>query len=226
MARVRAATAQARRLPAFSAPRSPLSAPRSPLPASSAALLARFSDELTALGGTFSIVRADQAAQAILAILEEKNAARLLAWSPESLPAPGLYEILRRAGITVFGPMVSGNDGEAGLADRAAAEVGLTGCEAALAETGSLVMRAAPGRGRLASLLPPVHIALLRPEQIFPSLQAYLLHTRQNGATGALFGESSNLTLITGPSRTADIEMTLTIGVHGPGELRVLCLTD
>ncbi|MBI4771707.1 MAG: LUD domain-containing protein [Chloroflexi bacterium] len=91
-------------------------------------------------------------------------------------------------------------------------------------------MRAGPGRGRLASLLPPVHIALVRPEQFFPSLAAFLAHHRppecRYRGLAALFREPSSLTVISGPSRTADIEMTLTIGVHGPGELHVLCIRD
>jgi L-lactate dehydrogenase complex protein LldG len=73
-----------------------------------------------------------------------------------------------------------------------------------------------PGRGRLASLLPPVHIALLPGQKLYPSLPAFLAANPTATKTG------SNLVLITGASRTADIEMTLSIGVHGPGEIHVI----
>ena len=186
----------------------------------------RFGEELTALGGTFAIVNSERLPQAVLDILAGRNARRLLTWLPEALPWPGLYDRLKREGFALFGPMVpaAGPERESNLAERATAEAGLTGCEAALAETGSLVVRSGPGQGRLASLIAPVHIALVRPEQFFPSFEAFLEHHRRAGSFEALFKDSSSLTLITGPSRTADIEMTLTIGVHGPAEVHVLCI--
>jgi L-lactate dehydrogenase complex protein LldG len=64
--------------------------------------------------------------------------------------------------------------------------------------------------------LPEIHIAILHEGDIFENLSQAIKHVDIKGAPAAI--------LITGPSRTADIEMTLTIGVHGPGELFVLCL--
>jgi L-lactate dehydrogenase complex protein LldG len=72
------------------------------------------------------------------------------------------------------------------------------------------------GRGRLASLLPPVHIAIARAPTIYYSLEHLL------AAEPALGSAGSNFVAISGPSRTADIEMTLTRGVHGPGEVHVI----
>lgn len=83
-----------------------------------------------------------------------------------------------------------------------------------LADTGSILVTDGEGGPLTASLLPGLHIALLRRADILPSLAQAL--PRVTGTRAAVF--------ITGPSRTADIEMTLTIGVHGPGELFVfLC---
>ncbi len=102
------------------------------------------------------------------------------------------------------------------LAELDDVRVGVTGALAGLADTGSLAMVSGPGRGRMASLLPPVHVAVIRATQILPSYAALLAMHPDVAASG------SNLVLITGPSRTADIEMTLTRGVHGPGQVHVV----
>lgn len=102
------------------------------------------------------------------------------------------------------------------------ADLGLTGVEYAIASSGTLVMAASPDHPRSASLLPPVHVAVVRQSQLLPDLAALADKLRQD------FPErpSSGLALITGPSRTADIEQTLSIGVHGPGELHVVMIDD
>jgi L-lactate dehydrogenase complex protein LldG len=73
-----------------------------------------------------------------------------------------------------------------------------------------------PGRPLTASLLPEVHIAILWEQDVCENLSQVLQREDVRQAPAAV--------LVTGPSRTADIEMTLTIGVHGPGELHVLCI--
>lgn len=103
----------------------------------------------------------------------------------------------------------------AGLAphkDPWTATVGVTWAEIAIAETGSLIVRARPNRSRLTSLTPPIHIALIRNDAIVPHLE---------DAMGA-FAQDRTAVIITGPSRTADIEGVLVRGVHGPGELIVV----
>lgn len=94
-------------------------------------------------------------------------------------------------------------------------DVGITTAQAAIAETGTLVLDAESERHRLVSLVPPVHIAIVRAESIFLTLGEALskLHKAE---------VSSAITFVTGPSRTADIELTLAIGVHGPRELYVI----
>ena len=89
-----------------------------------------------------------------------------------------------------------------------------------MADTGTLVLKALPGQPRVVSLLPPVHVAILDSEKILPSLDELLIRLRLDfKATGRL---DSCLTLITGPSKTADIETELVLGVHGPRELHVI----
>jgi L-lactate utilization protein LutC len=90
----------------------------------------------------------------------------------------------------------------------AAADVGLSVADAALAETGTVVVSSGPGRSRLTGLLPPVHLVLVP-----TSCLTVDLFTWTAGRQRTL---PSAVTLISGPSKTADIEQTLTVGVHGP----------
>jgi len=94
-----------------------------------------------------------------------------------------------------------------------AAEFGIAWADCALAETGTLVYLAGP---RLVSLLPPRHIAVIERDRILESLDELLSIVPRPG------DRSSAMTLVTGPSRTADIEMRLVRGVHGPGEITVI----
>ena len=95
-------------------------------------------------------------------------------------------------------------------------DVGVTSAQAGIAETGTLVLDSSVDRNRLVSLVPPVHIAILDASRIYTTL-GETLAALQSGAE-----LSPAITFITGPSRTADIELTLAIGVHGPQELYVI----
>ena len=95
-------------------------------------------------------------------------------------------------------------------------EVGITMAQAAIAETGTLVLDSTYERHRLVSLVPPVHIAIVNASSICETLGEALALLRRDKEI------SPAVTFITGPSRTADIELTLAIGVHGPQELYVI----
>jgi L-lactate dehydrogenase complex protein LldG len=96
-------------------------------------------------------------------------------------------------------------------------DCGLTDVDYAVAETGSLVVRAAVGHGRAISLVPMIHVAVVEPKNIVPDLvDLFEMVTRQ--------GTGSAMTLITGPSKTSDIEMNLVVGVHGPMTVQVFLL--
>ena len=95
-------------------------------------------------------------------------------------------------------------------------DVGITTAQAAIAETGTLVLDSAFERHRLVSVVPPVHIAIVAASRIFATLGETLTMLQSGREV------SPAITFITGPSRTADIELTLTIGVHGPQELYVI----
>lgn len=92
--------------------------------------------------------------------------------------------------------------------------VGVTWADLAIAETGTVVLSAGLDRPRLASLAPPVHVVLVRKNDIVPHLEDAMER----------YGSGRTSVLITGPSRTADIEGVLVRGVHGPGQLIVVCV--
>lgn len=96
-------------------------------------------------------------------------------------------------------------------------DVGVSTAQAAIAETGTLVLESESERHRLVSLVPPVHIAIIEASRIVLTLGEALAAVHRAG-----FELSPTVTFITGPSRTADIELTLAIGVHGPQELYVI----
>jgi len=95
-------------------------------------------------------------------------------------------------------------------------DIGITTAQAAIADTGTLVLDSASERHRLASLVPPVHIAIIGASRIFASLGEVLSFLQKDKTV------SPAVTFVTGPSRTADIELTLAIGVHGPQQLYVI----
>jgi L-lactate dehydrogenase complex protein LldG len=184
-------------------------------------LAERFADELRALSGSvYSATSDSHAAALVLEIIGRVGARRILAWDAEALGCTGLTEAMSEAGIEVRryrlprDPVARRRD----LGELESIPVGLTGALGGLADSGAIALSTAPSRGRLASLLPPVHIALLRRRDLYPTLPAFLA---ANPGVGV---EGSNLVFVCGPSRTADIEMTLSHGVHGPRETHVILI--
>ncbi|MDE0158783.1 MAG: lactate utilization protein [Candidatus Dadabacteria bacterium] len=105
--------------------------------------------------------------------------------------------------------------------DLATADIGITGADFAIADTGTLVLLSGPEQPRLTSLLPPVHIAILEKENIV--LDIHALFAKLGESYEKNYDELCTcISFITGPSRTADIELNLTLGVHGPGRAIVI----
>ena len=94
--------------------------------------------------------------------------------------------------------------------------VGITSADYALADTGTLVLISSPREARMISLLPPVHVAVVSRDRILTGLDELFTLAPQPAEV------TSSMVLITGPSRTADIEQFLVRGVHGPGEMHVV----
>jgi L-lactate dehydrogenase complex protein LldG len=190
-------------------------------------LPAQFAAELARLEGHPHRCPGDEAAiEVIRDILTQHAATSVIAWDLDQIGLPGLDALLGQLGVRVLGGQVAhtGGDRAARLQALEPALVCISGADAGIAESGTLLLRSGAGRGRLASLLAPVHIAVLRAPQLVRGLGEALAAVQARSPD--LFADSSNLTLITGPSRTADIELTLTLGVHGPREIHVVLIDD
>jgi L-lactate utilization protein LutC len=170
----------------------------------------RFREELAAAGGETHIVPNAAAAVAkVLELVESRSARRVLLGGGAVIDPLNLGDALRSRGVEVFDPAASR---EAAFA----ADVGITGVDYLLAETGSLAVYTRPDQPRSFSLLPPVHVAVADHSQILPDLfDLFDLEPKQ---------PPTCLTLITGPSKTGDIELRLVTGVHGPGEVHVVLI--
>jgi L-lactate dehydrogenase complex protein LldG len=146
----------------------------------------------------------------------------VLSWGRGAAGWASLLEQLHESGVTLLEPLVpSGSQAEDRLARFGAVPVGLTAAAAGLADSGTVVVPSGAGRSQLASLLPPLHLAVVDEDDIHESLETWL---PTDGARW--LANESAVVLITGPSRTADIELTLTVGVHGPKRVVVFLVRD
>jgi len=176
--------------------------------------VARFRDELGAAGGTPHVVGDDEAAAAkVLELVAAKAARRALVGRGPVLDRLGLAGRLRGAGVEVAAADALPPGGERDTLF--AADVGISGVDYLIAETGSVAVLARPEEPRSLSLLPPVHVAVADRAQLLPDLFDLFAALRQL---------PSCLSLITGPSKTGDIELRLVTGVHGPGEIHVILI--
>ncbi|HZQ10260.1 MAG TPA: lactate utilization protein [Anaerolineae bacterium] len=186
-----------------------------------AVMIENFRRELDPLGGKSYLARSDaEAIEIVLNLLKEVGGKELLMWDESELPVRGLGDALRHSGYTRLDVQLSQapDARHARLLELERAAAGITGALAGLADTGSLALVSSPMRPRLASLLPPTHIALLQTSRLFETMASFF------AAYPEVTRDASNLVFITGPSRSADIELTLTRGVHGPKELHVILL--
>ena len=204
-------------------------------------LCQRLAIEVEAVGGTAHVVADLAEARAALEKLLDQiePASSALCWQHELLSRLGLEELLaarriQRFDYVALAAMPHQQRREAILA----CQVGITSCDLAIAETGSLLMCSRSGRERVASLLPPLHVAIVERSQIVPDLidaigllggnverssfrsGKEMESRRGNGMNSVQL--PSNAVLITGPSKTGDIELQLTTGVHGPGKWHVI----
>ena len=183
--------------------------------------LERFAAELAAVGGEFIRCPEAEAADRVVGQLHLQGASRVLAWGQVE---PILFTVLQRLeqdGFQVTQPHLPSRPyaRPEALEKLDGAQAGVTGAQAGFADTGTLALSMGRRRSLLPSLLPAVHLAILRSSDIYESMQDWL------DKVGAPLAASTQcMAFITGPSRTADIEMTLTIGVHGPAQLVVICL--
>jgi L-lactate dehydrogenase complex protein LldG len=189
--------------PAASIPPTARIAPRRP--AGPEAELTQLLTEIGRLSGVTRHVANREALRAAFAeLVRAEGVKRATCWTTPDLEAWGVAAAMQALGVEIV-------PAHADKQRVASCELGVTGVDAALPETGTLVLTSSPERPRVASLLPRVHLALLRPAVLRPDLHQVFAETQGSGYA----------VLISGPSRTADIELTLTLGVHGPKSLYV-----
>jgi len=183
--------------------------------------VSRFAEELTAAGGQAHVAPdAAAAVEKVVALVKASAARRVVLDGGAILDSLNVGEALRSAGVEVT--VVSPSAGDAYREAFFQADVGITGVDYLIAETGSIALFTSPGQPRSVSLLPPVHIAVARQSQILADL--FDLFNLENATRGQHV--PACLTLITGPSKTGDIELKLVTGVHGPGEVHVVLIQD
>lgn len=187
-------------------------------------LCAHLAREIETVGGVAQRVADDAGArEAIAALVRARNIRSAIAWQHPLLDRLGLAALLAREGISLrsyddLAALPAAEQRERLLA----AELGVTSVDWAIAETGTLAVFARPGQERVASLLPPVHIAIVERRQVLADLFDLFAKLAAAGYDSL----PSNLALITGPSKTGDIELTLTTGVHGPGLWHVVVIEN
>jgi L-lactate dehydrogenase complex protein LldG len=189
--------------------------------------LERFRRELERVGGVFHrAARVTKVPPIVGGLARERGARRLVVWHATGVGAD-LAAGLSAEGLAVDVVSTGSDDAERQRMRTAAAvaDLGVTGVDLAVAETGTLVLRSGPGRPRSTSLLPPCHIAVFDRAALVESLEqvGVFLEAWHAGA-GEPAGAMINF--ITGPSRTADIELTLTRGVHGPKEVHAIFVEE
>ncbi len=196
-----------------SANRAPLNATArmTPRPLSDAnAEIDRLLAEIEKLSGVARrVVNQSDLQTALHELVHKEKVAKATLWDTAELKQLRIAEMLNALGIEIV-PQ------DADKREIAKCDLGITGVDFALPETATIVLRTTPEQSRLVSLLPRVHLALLRPSALRGDLRDVFTEVKHDRRT----------VLITGPSRTTDIEKILTIGVHGPKALHAWCVED
>jgi L-lactate utilization protein LutC len=168
----------------------------------------------------------EEARQLLSNIVHETDTERAVKWnSPflERLGIDGLLDSLGVQNISSSGEgslLALGQEEYRNLVGRA--DLGITGADYGIADTGTLVLRTLPGQDRSSSVLPPVHVSILESGRMLSSLDDLITRLLLDHEVAGELG--SCITLITGASKTADIELNLVLGIHGPKDLRVILL--
>ncbi len=189
--------------------------------ASAEGLLNQFSRIVQELHAEIFVVEGDEAAcDKVIELLKSHNTTNLLAWDFKYIPVQYLESAIKENGITIHYPEMHDEFRRETIETIQAAQAGLTGADVAIAATGSMVVSTGPGKGRLPTVLPPAHIAVITMDQIVPRMEDWVAKQRAQGSYN--LWNSANICFISGPSKTADIEMELIYGVHGPGIVQIV----
>jgi L-lactate dehydrogenase complex protein LldG len=189
--------------------------PLSPRPAiypprqteSAGAEIDRFLREIKKLSGVGRKLASGETEPALRTLLSEQDIRTATAWDTATLKELGIPAMLQAHGVKLVSP-------NADKHEMATCDLGITEADFILPETGTLVLRSSAAQPRAVSLLPRVHLAIVRPDGLRADMHQVFEEAKDDGY----------LLFITGPSRTADIELTVTLGVHGPKNLFVWIL--
>ncbi|PWI58724.1 LutC/YkgG family protein [Sulfoacidibacillus thermotolerans] len=175
-----------------------------------------FCKSLVEIGGHAKIITKDQVTIALQDIFLMHRPTSVLAWKDPLLDKLGIQKITQNYSLKFDVWSDSSNIDKESIAK---AELGITSADYAVAETGSLVLIGSQTHGRSVSLLPATHVAFVPLSRLHLRAASVLSELRTNRMP-------SSVNWITGPSRTSDIEMDSTIGVHGPAHVYVFLMLD
>ena len=168
-----------------------------------------FLNELKKLSATGQRLSPPEIDDALKALLTEQNIHKATLWSSPLLRQLGIGERLTSLGVQLVPPNASKHE-------MAPCDLGITEADYLLPETGTIVLTSTFDKPRAVSLLPRIHLAIVRPDMLRADMHQVFAEAK----------EHHYLVFITGPSRTADIELTVTLGVHGPRNLYVWILDE
>jgi L-lactate dehydrogenase complex protein LldG len=163
-----------------------------------------FLGEVEKLSGTGQRLSPSEIGSTLNTLIEEQNIHRATVWKTPHLRQLGITEILNSFSVELVSPNASKHE-------MARCDLGITEADFLLPETGTVVLRSSAEKPRAVSLLPRIHLAIVRPEMLRADMHQVFVEAKDH----------HYLVFITGPSRTADIELTVTLGVHGPRHLYV-----
>src|SRR5512144_2431263 len=163
-----------------------------------------FLEEVRKLSGDGQKLHSSEIDSALKTLVAEQDIHKATAWDTPHLKQLGITKILSSLGVELISP----NADKHGMA---LCDLGITEASYLLPETGTLVLKSSAERPRAVSLLPRIHLAIVRPEMLRADLHQVFAEAK----------DEHYLVFITGPSRTADIELTTTLGVHGSKNLFV-----
>lgn len=168
-----------------------------------------FLKEVKKLSGVGQKLLPSEADVALKTLVQDQNIRKATAWATPYLRRLGVTEILNSLGVELVPPNASKHE-------MALCDLGITEADYLLPETGTLVLTSSVDKPRAVSLLPRVHLAIVRPDMLRADMHQVFAEAK----------DQQYLVFITGPSRTADIELTVTLGVHGPKNLYVWMMSE
>lgn len=174
------------------------------LPESLDSEIEQFLGEIKKLSGVGQQLAPADIASALKALVTEQNIRKATAWNTPILSQLKITDHLSSLGVELVSP-------NADKQTLAQCDLGITEADYLLPETGTLVLKSSEEKPRAVSLAPRVHLAIVHPSMLRADLHQVFAEAK----------DSNYLVFITGPSRTADIELTVTLGVHGPKNLYV-----